>query len=269
MFKNKKMQMSPEEPESLDSLFEDTTIYDEYIYLKYFWLGIFAVIRFFFICVYITISCGLACILPTRYYQTVIPFFCNCITWTAGFYSIKIKNKQNFNKNSIVVYNHSCIFDGFFIVGKIFPCSITIRSERNGMIPGIATFSDGLVFKKQSGGTEMIIDHFNSGKRTLMIAPEGTITNGTGLLPFKLGAFRPLVPIQPVVLFYPNRVSVSWGNISLFWNMFNILTQIVNNAVIEVLPCVYPKHGETPEEFCERVRNSMANKVRSFRSVYF
>ncbi|KAJ8791118.1 hypothetical protein J1605_020788 [Eschrichtius robustus] len=53
----------------------------------------------------------------------------------------------------------------------------------------------------------------SSGKwPQIMIFPEGTCTNRTCLITFKPGAFIPGVPVQPVVLRYPNKlVSVfSW-----------------------------------------------------------
>ena len=45
----------------------------------------------------------------------------------------------------------------------------------------------------------------------ILIFPEGTCTNRTGLITFKLGAFYPAVPIQPVCIRYPNRLdTLSW-----------------------------------------------------------
>lgn len=45
----------------------------------------------------------------------------------------------------------------------------------------------------------------------VFIFPEGTCTNRSALAQFKLGAFQPGVPIQPVVIRYPNRLdSLTW-----------------------------------------------------------
>ena len=45
----------------------------------------------------------------------------------------------------------------------------------------------------------------------ILIFPEGTCTNRTGLITFKPGAFYPGVPVQPVCIRYPNRLdTLSW-----------------------------------------------------------
>uniref|UniRef100_G3NTS5 EF-hand domain-containing protein n=1 Tax=Gasterosteus aculeatus aculeatus TaxID=481459 RepID=G3NTS5_GASAC len=45
----------------------------------------------------------------------------------------------------------------------------------------------------------------------IMIFPEGTCTNRSCLITFKPGAFIPAVPVQPVVIRYPNKLdSITW-----------------------------------------------------------
>ena len=49
------------------------------------------------------------------------------------------------------------------------------------------------------------------GWQQILIFPEGTCSNRTGLITFKPGAFYPGVPVQPVLIRYPNRLdTVSW-----------------------------------------------------------
>jgi hypothetical protein len=49
------------------------------------------------------------------------------------------------------------------------------------------------------------------GWQQVLIFPEGTCSNRTGLITFKPGAFYPGVPIQPVCIRYPNRLdTLSW-----------------------------------------------------------
>jgi 1-acyl-sn-glycerol-3-phosphate acyltransferase len=56
------------------------------------------------------------------------------------------------------------------------------------------------------------------GERPLVIFPEGTTNDGTGMLPFKsslLSAVEPLageVPIQPVALDYRDAAEIAWVN---------------------------------------------------------
>ena len=245
------------------SAFVDTTVYNEYVNFKHSIMFPIAIIRFILILAFVGIPCFLANFLPKYCYDYVIPLFCNLITFVSGFYNVPVINKHLLNINSIIVYNHSCIFDGLFLIGKIYPFTITIKEKQVKLIPGITEFSDGLIFKESGnfGGTKLIINHINLNKRPLMIAPEGTITNGTKLVDFKLGAFNPMVPVQPIILRYPNKVSVSWCDISLGLSMYNILTQFINYASIEVLPVIYPDFGETSKEFSLRTKKIMENKL--------
>jgi lysophosphatidylcholine acyltransferase/lyso-PAF acetyltransferase len=46
---------------------------------------------------------------------------------------------------------------------------------------------------------------------SVLLFPEGTTTNGRSLISFKLGAFAPGFPIQPVVIRYPFvHFDISW-----------------------------------------------------------
>lgn len=58
-----------------------------------------------------------------------------------------------------------------------------------------------------------IIERANSKEDwpQILIFPEGTCTNRTSLIQFKPGAFYPGVPIQPVLVRYPNKIdTVTW-----------------------------------------------------------
>jgi len=43
----------------------------------------------------------------------------------------------------------------------------------------------------------------------VLIFPEGTCSNRTALIQFKAGAFVPGVPVQPVIIRYPNRLDAA------------------------------------------------------------
>lgn len=50
-----------------------------------------------------------------------------------------------------------------------------------------------------------------TGWPQVFIFPEGTCTNRSALAEFKLGAFKPGVPVQPVIIRYPNRLDcLTW-----------------------------------------------------------
>lgn len=100
----------------------------------------------------------------------------------------------------------------------------------------------------------------------ILIFPEGTCTNRTSLIKFKPGAFYPGVPIQPVLMRYPNKVdTVTWtwegpNAIQLLWRT---LTQFHTFCEIEFLPVYYPSEAEkaNPKLYADNVRIMMAKAL--------
>uniref|UniRef100_A0A8C4ZKD2 Lysophosphatidylcholine acyltransferase 1 n=1 Tax=Gadus morhua TaxID=8049 RepID=A0A8C4ZKD2_GADMO len=96
----------------------------------------------------------------------------------------------------------------------------------------------------------------------IMIFPEGTCTNRSGVIRFKPGAFIPGLPVQPVVLRYPNKLdTVTWtwqgpGAAKIFWLT---LCQLHNSIEIEYLPVYTPSEEEKsdPALFANNVRQVM------------
>lgn len=69
---------------------------------------------------------------------------------------------------------------------------------------------------------------------SLVIFPEGTTTTGSALIDFKLGAFRPMCPVQPVTIKYPhNHFNPTYASdksgISV---VLRTLSQVINYAEV-------------------------------------
>ncbi|KAH0521525.1 Lysophosphatidylcholine acyltransferase 1 [Microtus ochrogaster] len=100
----------------------------------------------------------------------------------------------------------------------------------------------------------------------IMIFPEGTCTNRTCLITFKPGAFIPGVPVQPVVLRYPNKLdTITWtwqgpGALKILWLT---LCQFQNQVEIEFLPVYCPSEEEkrNPALYASNVRRVMAKAL--------
>ncbi|CAK7298558.1 Lysophosphatidylcholine acyltransferase 1 [Vulpes lagopus] len=100
----------------------------------------------------------------------------------------------------------------------------------------------------------------------MMIFPEGTCTNRTCLITFKPGAFIPGVPVQPVVLRYPNKLdTITWtwqgpGALKILWLT---LCQFHNRVEIEFLPVYSPSEEEKkdPALYASNVRRVMAEAL--------
>uniref|UniRef100_A0A6Q2XCH9 EF-hand domain-containing protein n=1 Tax=Esox lucius TaxID=8010 RepID=A0A6Q2XCH9_ESOLU len=96
----------------------------------------------------------------------------------------------------------------------------------------------------------------------IMIFPEGTCTNRSCLITFKPGAFIPAVPVQPVVLRYPNKM-VKARLFLLTLILWLTLCQFHNPIEIEYLPLYTPSEEEknNPALFANNVRSIMAKAL--------
>uniref|UniRef100_A0A8L0DPX9 Lysophosphatidylcholine acyltransferase 1 n=1 Tax=Oncorhynchus mykiss TaxID=8022 RepID=A0A8L0DPX9_ONCMY len=100
----------------------------------------------------------------------------------------------------------------------------------------------------------------------IMIFPEGTCTNRSCLITFKPGAFIPAVPVQPVVLRYPNKMDTitwTWQGPGAFEILWLTLCQFHNPIEIEYLPLYTPSEEEknNPALFANNVRHIMAKAL--------
>ncbi|KAL6108928.1 lpcat1 [Pungitius sinensis] len=100
----------------------------------------------------------------------------------------------------------------------------------------------------------------------IMIFPEGTCTNRSCLITFKPGAFIPAVPVQPVVIRYPNKldsITWTWQGPGAFEILWLTLCQLHNEFVVEFLPIYTPSEEEknNPALFAINVRRVMAKAL--------
>ncbi|XP_076008840.1 lysophosphatidylcholine acyltransferase 1 [Genypterus blacodes] len=100
----------------------------------------------------------------------------------------------------------------------------------------------------------------------IMIFPEGTCTNRSCLITFKPGAFIPTVPVQPVVIRYPNKLDTitwTWQGPGAFEILWLTLCQLHNEFEIEYLPIYTPSEEEkrNPALFAINVRRIMAKAL--------
>ncbi|XP_048117114.1 lysophosphatidylcholine acyltransferase 1 [Alosa alosa] len=100
----------------------------------------------------------------------------------------------------------------------------------------------------------------------IMIFPEGTCTNRSCLITFKPGAFIPAVPVQPVVIRYPNKldsITWTWQGPGAFKILWLTLCQLHNKFEIEYLPTYTPSEEEkrNPALFAQNVRRIMAKAL--------
>ncbi|KAM7011088.1 lysophosphatidylcholine acyltransferase 2 [Passerculus sandwichensis] len=191
-------------------------------------------------------------------------------------FQVKVKGKvASLSEAPIfVVAPHSSFFDGIVCALTGMP-SIVSRAEN------LSTPVFGSILRSLQPVVVSRQDH-NSRKNTVaeitrraqsrgqwpqvLIFPEGTCTNRSCLITFKQGAFIPRVPVQPVLLRYPNRldtVTWTWQGYSFKELCLMTMCQIFTRIEIEFLPVHVPTEEEKsdPILFANRVRQTMANAL--------
>ncbi|KAF4103696.1 lysophosphatidylcholine acyltransferase 1 [Onychostoma macrolepis] len=199
------------------------------------------------------------------------------VMWFAGgFHWITIKGRQALPAEASILTlgPHSSYFDAIPVTMTM--ASIVMKAESKD-IPVWGTLIKYIrpVFVSRSDQdsrrktVEEIKRRAHSGGEwpQIMIFPEGTCTNRTCLITFKPGAFIPAVPVQPVVIRYPNKLDTitwTWQGPGAFKILWLTLCQIHNEFEIEYLPIYSPSEEEkkNPALFAHNVRRLMAKALQ-------
>ncbi|XP_060555459.1 lysophosphatidylcholine acyltransferase 2-like isoform X3 [Ruditapes philippinarum] len=198
------------------------------------------------------------------------------MTFCIGFQNMKIKGKRVTSSDAPVICGapHSSFFD----VLTAFYClelpSFVSRAENNEMflISALLKFTQPVLVKREDPNSRQntvkeIQNRAQAGGwPQILIFPEGTCTNRSCLISFKLGAFHPGVPVQPVCLRYPNRldtVTWTWEGPGVFTLLWLTLCQFNTRLEIEYLPVYTPSEEEKadPKLFANNVRKVMAEAL--------
>jgi len=102
--------------------------------------------------------------------------------------------------------------------------------------------------------------------RKVLIFPEGTTSNGSTVIGFKLGAFNPGVPVQPVAIRYPHKhFNSAWVfGPSQVMVIVRMCCQFINYMEVEYLPVYKPSPEEiqNPTLFANNVRQVIASALK-------
>ncbi|CAG5126640.1 unnamed protein product, partial [Candidula unifasciata] len=199
------------------------------------------------------------------------------IYFVMGFYYVKTKGERASASAAplLVAAPHSSPFDILLICVGTQTCSPMSRAE-NATIPVLGSVLKFLqpVFvqredsESRTKSVQEIRDRSSSPLLwpQIIIFPEGTCTNRTCLISFKLGAFFPGVPVQPVCVKFPNRLdTVTWTceGLSVYQLMWLTICQFYTRCEIEYLPVYTPNEAEqaNPRLYADNVRELMASHL--------
>jgi 1-acyl-sn-glycerol-3-phosphate acyltransferase len=161
--------------------------------------------------------------------------------------------KDNETIPATYIVNHTSWID-IILMGSITPPGFISRIDvKYYPIVGYIATCLGCIFvdrdDKQNRGSVItkVLDKQNSiisGEDTskLLIFPEGTTSNTTGIMPFKQGAFLSSLPIKPYVIkFDPiNRISLAMSVIEMLVHYFIVLCTPIHYIELISLPVFVP-----------------------------
>uniref|UniRef100_A0A8D3A8T2 Lysophosphatidylcholine acyltransferase 2 n=1 Tax=Scophthalmus maximus TaxID=52904 RepID=A0A8D3A8T2_SCOMX len=136
-------------------------------------------------------------------------------------FRVVVKGKQVSSSEApiLAVAPHSTFFDGIVCIVAGLPSTVSRVENLATPIFGrfVRCLQPVLVSRKDPDSRKNTIQEIDSRAKSggrwpqVLIFPEGTCTNRSCLITFKQGAFIPGVPVQPVLMRYPNTLdTVTW-----------------------------------------------------------
>ncbi|KAA8596090.1 hypothetical protein FQN60_011381 [Etheostoma spectabile] len=182
--------------------------------------------------------------------------------FSMGF-RVVVKGKQVDSSEApiLAVAPHSTFFDGIVCIVAGLPSTVSRVENLEAPIFGrlVRCLQPVLVSRKDPDSRKNTIQEIESRAKSgghwpqVLIFPEGTCTNRSCLITFKQGAFIPGVPVQPVIMRYPNKLTL----------LLLTLSQLYTTVEIEFLPTHNPTEEEkkSPHLYANRVRETMAQAL--------
>ncbi|KAG7263173.1 hypothetical protein CRUP_002203 [Coryphaenoides rupestris] len=184
-------------------------------------------------------------------------FFC------MGF-RVVVKGRQVSSSEApiLAVAPHSSFFDGIVCIVAGLPSTVSRVENLATPIFGrcVRCLQPVLVSREHPDSRKNTIREIEKRATSgglwpqVLLFPEGTCTNRSCLITFKLGAFIPGVPVQPVIMRYPNRldtVTWTWQGFSSKTLLLLTMCQLYTTVEIEI-PTEEEK--KSPQLFAMTVR---------------
>ncbi|KAM9335437.1 lysophospholipid acyltransferase LPCAT4 [Symphorus nematophorus] len=198
------------------------------------------------------------------------------VFFSLGFLWVKVKGRRADLKEApvLVVAPHSGFLD-MLVLCPTQLATVVSRSENNSLpvIGALLEFNQSvLVSRKDPESRKKAVAQLterltsNGYWPQMLMFPEGTTTNGSALIKFKPGAFLAGVPVQPVLLHYPNKLdTVRWTYKGTSWveALWHTTSQFYTNMTVEFLPVYNPSQEEKndPNLYADNVQKLMAKAL--------
>nr|XP_042701782.1 lysophospholipid acyltransferase LPCAT4 isoform X2 [Chrysemys picta bellii] len=193
-----------------------------------------------------------------------------------GFMRIRVRGQRASRLEApiLVAAPHSTFFDPIILL----PCDIPMVVSRTEnlhvpVIGALLRYNQAiLVSRHDPASRKKVVEEVkrratSQGKwPQVLFFPEGTCSNKKALLKFKPGAFIAGVPIQPILVRYPNSLdSTTWawqgpGVLKVIWLT---ASQLCTTVEVEFLPVYQPSAEESvnPTLYASNVQRAMARAL--------
>uniref|UniRef100_A0A3Q3LA66 Lysophosphatidylcholine acyltransferase 4 n=1 Tax=Labrus bergylta TaxID=56723 RepID=A0A3Q3LA66_9LABR len=206
-------------------------------------------------------------------FHSIILSLSRAVFLCLGFPWVKVKGRRADLKEApvLVVAPHSTFLD-MLVLCPTQLATVVSRSENTSLpvIGALLGFNQSVIVSRNDPESRKKAVAELSDRLTsdgywpqMLIFPEGTTTNGRALIKFKPGAFLVGVPVQPVLLRYPNKlvseVCLTCGGFALW----HTTSQFYTNMTIEFLPVYTPSEEEKsdPGLYADNVQKLMAKAL--------
>nr|XP_023692195.1 lysophospholipid acyltransferase LPCAT4 [Paramormyrops kingsleyae] len=206
----------------------------------------------------------------------IILLLSRAVFFSLGFFWIRIKGRRADPREApmLAVAPHSSFLDILILCPAALP-TVVSRSENSSLpiIGALLEFNQSLVVSRKDPESRrrcaaQLKERLTSNGRwpQMLLFPEGTTTNGQALIKFKLGAFMAGVPVQPVLLSYPNKLNTvcwTWKGTDWMEVVWHTASQLYTNITVEYLPVYTPSQEEkaNPTLYAANVQKLMAEKL--------
>jgi lysophosphatidylcholine acyltransferase/lyso-PAF acetyltransferase len=207
----------------------------------------------------------------------MFPKCCRLLLFSVGFHTIHVNGKKASRSAApVLVMNHLSPWETFAmysledvtfvtaatkfnlpVLRNIFYTAQCIRVNRNDEDSGIGVEKE---IRRRAR---------NSDWNRIGVFPEGTCGNGSTVMSFRVDAFTPALPIQPVIVKYifneKSGVDPSWSGFELDFVSLTcrLMCQPRNVMLITYLDPVVPTRDDqlNPKHYAQRVRDIMARAL--------
>lgn len=182
-----------------------------------------------------------------------------------------IEKYQNFKSKpgGIICFHHCTFYDHLLLFNELGEGLQFIAAEKHCLYPFNILLKrlGGIIFRNGTNTTELIKDmvkNRRAGQKLLAIAPNAGFSNNNDqnkMEEFKMGAFRPMTRILPILIKFDPYINWKKGE-----SLINIICETIKQKrklySIEILDEVEPYDNETPEEYRDRVKSIMEEGMK-------